>query len=247
MAKNLLKRLIGEKNLGRLEYLLKPDLKNELGGPFNGQVQRKQIVLDLLTRIDFQAIVETGTFRGTTTAFLASWGLPVYTVEVNPRFYAYAALRLLCKRHRVHLYHGESQAFLWHLANDAGFRKQQMFFYLDAHWYSHVPLAEELHIIFSKWHKPVVMVDDFEVPGTDYGYDDYGPGQTLNKSYLEPLEYLGLSLFFPAIDASQETGKRRGCVVLVQDESLVDGVTTLVSARELLRRKELKDLRINHE
>ena len=100
------------------------------------------------------------------------------------------------------------------LANNEQFPKSKVFFYLDAHWGEHLPLKEEIEVIFTNWNAPVVMVDDFQVPGTDYGYDDYGPGKVLNMSYLEPIQHLQLHAFFPAAEAKQETGAKRGCVVL---------------------------------
>ena len=53
----------------------------------------------------------------------------------------------------------------------------ETFFFLDAHGREHLPLREELEIILTHWREAIVMIDDFEVPGTDYGYDDYGPGK----------------------------------------------------------------------
>ena len=46
-------------------------------------------------------------------------------------------------------------------------------------------LREELEIIFSTWSRPIVMIDDFAVPESAYGYDDYGPGKTLDLSYID--------------------------------------------------------------
>jgi hypothetical protein len=58
------------------------------------------------------------------------------------------------------------------LAARLDFPKSKVFFYLDAHCGWEAPLVEELKIIFTKWTEAVVMVDDFQVPGTDYVYDD---------------------------------------------------------------------------
>ena len=62
--------------------------------------------------------------------------------------------------------------------------------------------------------------NDFKVPNTDYGYDDYGPGKALTLDYLSNLtgadEY---NVFFPAVDESQETGKRRGSVVICNSQA----------------------------
>jgi hypothetical protein len=70
MKKRFIARLLlGDKNVGRLDYLLRRQSKDAWGGPLNGQKIRQQIYSDIMSRIDFQAIVETGTFRGTTTEF----------------------------------------------------------------------------------------------------------------------------------------------------------------------------------
>lgn len=213
-------KLLGEKNVGYWDYFLKPELKESWEGPFNGQRCRQRIFSDLMTRVAFKAIVETGTFRGTTTEFLATFGLQVYTVEANARFYAYSTLRLFRHRHNIHRYQGDSPTFLRGLAYNEHFPTSKVFFYLDAHGGEHLPLREEIEVIFTNWNGIVVMVDDFQVPGTDYGYDDYGPGEVLNMSYLEPIQYLQLHAFFPAAEAKQETGAKRGCVVLCRDEAL---------------------------
>lgn len=81
--------------LAAYDYYLRPGLKASWGGPFNGQTGRQQIFRELISKVPFQMIVETGTFRGTTTEFLAKGsGLLVCTVESEPRFYHYARLRL---------------------------------------------------------------------------------------------------------------------------------------------------------
>ncbi len=105
--------------------------------------------------------------------------------------------------------------------------KDKVLFYLDAHWVEDLPLRDELDIIFANWDNTVVMIDDFEVPDSDYGYNDYGPTKTLNLSYLRPLEHLDYSVFYPAADASEETGKRRGCVVLCRGPDVEQSIKTI--------------------
>jgi hypothetical protein len=218
--KTIVANLIGQGNLGRLDYLLKPRLRRSWGGPFNGQNFRQRIYSDLIKKINFEAIVETGTYLGTTTEFFAASGFPVYSVEANQRLYGYSSWRFFRRRDRIHLYQGDSREFLRCLAANEDFSKSKLFFYLDAHGREHLPLREELEIILTHWREAIVMIDDFEVPGTDYGYDDYGPGKVLNMSYLEPIQHLQLHAFFPAAEAKEETGMKRGCVVLCRDEAL---------------------------
>ena len=229
MMKGLAVRFLGERNIGRLQFLLKPGLGNTFGGPLNGQEHRRTMFSEIIHCMPFGAIVETGTFRGSTTAFFGAFELPVYSVEINPRHAAFAALRLFWQRHRIHLFQGDSPSFLKSLAADRRFPKTRVFFYLDAHWEEHLPLAEELEIIFSKWSEAVVMVDDFKVPGSQYAYDDYGPGKVLSLEYLNQLEYLKLIPFFPAVPASVETGLKRGSVVLCREASVGDRLRGLES------------------
>jgi len=221
MIRKFIRGLLGDENIGTWEFFIRPKIiRWGPGGPFNGQAFRRRIYDDLLKEIGFDAIVETGTFQGITTEFFAASGLPVYSVEINPRFYQHTSDRLAGKSNQIHLYQGDSPGFLKDLANNGSFSKTKPFFYLDAHWRERLPLAEELEIIFGKWHQAVVMVDDFQVPGTDYAYDDFGPGKALNASYLEPLSHLRLFRFYPSAPPSSETGIKRGSIVLCQDENL---------------------------
>jgi len=218
MIKSFVLSLIGKKNAGRLDYLLRRKSK-DAWGPLNGQSFRQRVYADIMARINFKAIVETGTFRGTTTEFFAKSGLPVYSVELEPRAYGYASLRFLHRRNQVRLFHGDSPDFLRGLTNDTNFPKSNVFFYLDAHVQDKAPLVEELEIIFTNWTEAVVMIDDFEVPGTAYSFDDWG-FKTLNLQLLEPLKYLNLTPFFPVLDPKQETGAKRGWVVLCREDTI---------------------------
>ena len=221
MINSLIKMLLGEANVGRLNYYLKPELKNSLGGPFNGQSYRQRIFQELLKTVTFDTIVETGAYLGTTTEYFSTTGLPIYTVEINPRFWGYTSARTRSKRRQIRLFLDNSPDFLRGLANNPAFLPAKPFFYLDAHWYNHLPLAEELEIIFQKWCEAVVMVDDFQVPGTDYTYDDYGPGKALTLDYLKPLHHLDLAIFFPSAGAELETGRKRGSVTLCRNKELI--------------------------
>jgi hypothetical protein len=75
-----------------------------------------------------------------------------------------------------------------------------------------------VEIIFSACPNAVVMIDDFRVPDDPgYGYDDYGPGRVLDCQYLESAARRhGLVILYPALPSAEETGSRRGCVVLAK-------------------------------
>jgi hypothetical protein len=113
-------------------------------------------------------------------------------------------------------------------------RTTRTFFYLDAHWYDHLPLAEETEFIFSNFDHFVVMVDDFQVPeDSGYKFDDYGPGRTLTLKDFPFDRDARVSTYFPARNSNQESGRRRGCAVLASQSMtpVVDRLDCLVRHR----------------
>jgi predicted O-methyltransferase YrrM len=189
------------------------------GTAMNGQTSRLEMTRQILYGCGIEQVVETGTFRGTTTEWLASFGLPVTTVESNLSNYHFAKLRL-ASRGNVQVELGNSSEVLQKLAErmDTSLRT---FFYLDAHWEDYLPLHDELKLITSRFARPVVLVDDFEVPGDPgYGFDDYGPGKALTAEYLHGCLPPGMKVFYPSTPASQETGRRRGWVVVTPDAEM---------------------------
>src|SRR5262245_24680036 len=122
---------------------LRPEMRDVLTEPFNGQKFRQQVFMDILGTVPLEAIVETGAFHGSTTKFLANTSrLPVYAVEINPRYFHFAR-RQLKENNNVHLYLGDSRSFLKQLKENAEFPDRNVFFYLDAHWYQDLPLRDE--------------------------------------------------------------------------------------------------------
>ncbi len=138
--KQSLFRLVGESNVGRWEYLARPRLRHVRGGPFNGQQIRRGIFQDLVKAFDFDVIIETGTFRGITTKYFAETGIPVYTVEANARYLAFARMNLKQADAPVFTYHSDSRSFLKELGDNGKITGQQPFIYLDAHWHDDLPL-----------------------------------------------------------------------------------------------------------
>jgi hypothetical protein len=157
-------------------------------------------------------VIETGTYRGTTTEWFAEKGLPTYSIEANRQFFVYSLVRF-GRTKNVHVSHGDSRAFLRQLARKVDVEASGLF-YLDAHWDADLPLREEIETITGRWRRPVLMIDDFQVPWDDgYGYDDYGHGAKIGIEILPPLD--GFDCYLPSDPANAETGMRRGCAVLV--------------------------------
>lgn len=186
----------------------------ELG--MHAQEKRRTVVMELFEKLGLQQAVETGTYLGNTTNYLArTFKVPVYSSELIPRYH-HTARRMLREVPDVHLHLEDSRSFLRGLSTQAEVTSKPTFFYLDAHWYNDLPLADEIDIIAAHWPQFAILVDDFRVPGdAGYAFDDYGPGKALDRDYLDPvLRRNGLTAFFPTTPSSQETGGRPGYVVV---------------------------------
>jgi len=200
-------------------------------GPANNQQRRIEMVRSLFDRLTFAGVVETGTYRGSTTEFLAGLtSAPVVTVEVQPRYFWYARWRL-GKLRNVRVMLSDSVAALRALG-EGGRVAQPVFFYLDAHWEEHLPLGEEVEIIQRYWQDFVILVDDFQVPDDPgYAFDDYGPDARLTIEYLAPALHENVARFWPAAPSSQETSTRKGCLILAS-ASMAEAVRSLDTVRE---------------
>lgn len=199
----------------------------------NGQQERQRIVRDLQSAIDFDRVVEAGTFRGHSADFFAAvFGVTVSTVEADPGSYARSRDRF-AHRSEIEVAHGDSRRLLRELAGRPGSRQETVFFYLDAHGHDDLPLREELEVIQRYWVNAVVMIDDFQAPGDPgYGFDDWGPGKVLVRSYLPDMPEW--RIYFPAASSDQETGSWQGCAVLASRglAGAVDAVPSLVPGRD---------------
>lgn len=234
--RRIFRRWIRPEILGALDYYRFPERRDSWGGPFNNQVERRKIVDALIDALKPKLIVETGTFRGTSTRYFATNAqCPIITIEANPRTYGFARVNLL-KFRNVRLLKGDSRAEIKKLSSRKEITSEPTLFYLDAHWGDELPLAEELDLIFSNWQMAVAIVDDFQVPDdSGYCFDDYGPGKSLTLSYIADISTRHkLSVFFPASRSTSETGSRRGCVCLTADSELSNRLSSISKLRIFL-------------
>ena len=218
--------------------LLRPDLAEGFGA-FNGQEHRQAVLASIMRSCAFDLVIESGTFRGTTTQLLRRWtSAPIVTIEVSGRYYEYARRRL-SQLPKIEVIHGDSPTEIRRVAARATHESSaRVFAYLDAHWGLSLPTRWEILELLSSWDSVCIVVDDFKVPGDPgYGYDDYGPGMALEVELLDGLPLADVSMFFPGIRSADETGYRRGWVVLARGRDLVDQLSrvdglTLASQRK---------------
>ncbi|ANM31401.1 hypothetical protein ABI59_20225 [Acidobacteria bacterium Mor1] len=219
---------------GTFDFYFRRKLKQKLGGSFNGQDGRKRLVSQILEELSPAAIIETGTYRGGTTQYLSqTQQLPIYSIESEPRFHYYARWRLR-GADRVELFLGDSRSGLRELAGRQELRDARLFFYLDAHWYDDLPLLGEMQIIADSWKEWIVLVDDFCVPGDEgYGFDDYGPTKCLSVDCLGDFSSFGAQAWFPSIPSDQESGLRRGSILLARGGEVVETLSRMSALRPL--------------
>ncbi len=207
--------------LGALDYYRGSPSWVSWSAILNGQARRVELFQYIMRELRPVAIVETGTFGGTTAEFFAATGLPIYTIEKNPRYYGFSR-RKLRRYGNVTMLNRDSRVGLRTLLDGPlrNFRSEPVFFYLDAHWEEDLPLIEEVKIVLDSVARPIIMVDDFEVPGDPgYEFDDYGNSGVLTESYLKTaLSGRDAVILYPSAPSIEESGARRGCCIICRSE-----------------------------
>ncbi len=198
----------------------------------NGQTARLELTREIIMRCRIARIVETGTYRAATTRWFAQFGLPVVTSEIVPRLAELGKLRLRSFPN-VEVRDKDSVAVLRSLVTEPIDLDAPTFFYLDAHWFDHLPLREEVELVMAHFTKAVLMVDDFAVPDDPgYGFDDYGPDKALTLDYLLRANTPPLVIYFPTAKSINETGAKRGSTVVTANAEM----TAILDGLPLLRR-----------
>lgn len=203
------------------------------GFAMNGQTARLEATREVLYRAEIESIVETGTFRGTTTEWFAGFSMPVLSIEAHLPTFEFARRRLEHFRNVTVRFGSSVEVFKDVLPK--GNRDTKRLFYLDAHWEDHLPLKEELELICTYCDRFVVLIDDFQVPHDQgYTFDNYGPGKALTTEYLASCHTGKLAKFYPSTPSWEETGLRRGWLALTNDPEF----TKALGKIHLLRQAE---------
>jgi len=139
---------------------------------FHGDRVYQSLISELIESVPISLFVETGTFLGNSTGFVASRhpNLLVWSCEVNPEFFARAKRRLRRLRN-VSLYLMSSEEFTKMVLSQCLVEGVPLFF-LDSHWYDYWPLQDEIAAIYYSGIPCVTVIDDFQVPDrTEFGFE----------------------------------------------------------------------------
>ena len=187
---------------------------------FNQDTFMQSETANLISAYGVKTIVETGTYEGVTTAYLATL-LQVHTIEVNPVYLTTAranwTIPYTTNRYPILSHAGDSTTVLPLIIPTLD---RPVLFYLDAHWGPHHPLRDELTIIGKQQlADSVIIIHDFKVPGTDLGYDTTPDDIPIDISYiidLLPLIYTrGYTYKYNTPTAAN--GARRGVIYITPD------------------------------
>jgi len=216
-----------------LEHLEPADYLDEWSAqPFNGQVHRFALIVSLAREIKPTIAIETGTYLGTSTPYLAALAeRGAITIEISDHF-AERARRRFAANHsgaRIVQLRGDSVQRIRQALEDLDPNSDRVLAYLDAHWHDSVPTEQEIEALADWGGTWVAVVDDFEVPGDPgYGFDAYGA--TVVGLDLVPVRG-DLVAFVPSVPSAAETGARRGTGIVMPPAvlaSLSPAVTDLL-------------------
>lgn len=180
--------------------------------PFNEDIFMENLFLNLKEKFGIKTVIETGTYHGKTTEWLANNFDRVSTIEVNETFFRTAARRLTKKKH-VRMYMGSSSEKLGDMIQAAD---KPLLIFLDAHWYAN-PVLKELDHIKQSGEKPVLVIHDFKNPhDPTMGYDIY-PEQGIVYDWDwvadKIIDIYGQGGFNKYYN-TEATGARRGCLII---------------------------------
>ncbi len=154
----------------------------------HGDEHLQSIVDALISRHGVGAALETGTFKGDTTAWLAKRVKYVETVEAREDNHRHAINRLLSFANASVLLGNAADELPGMLRRAGVCTDQRILLFSDAHWQDYWPLKDELRAC-REWANAnpgrlIVVVDDLRVPGhPNFQGCDGGGGSVGDPTY----------------------------------------------------------------
>jgi len=198
--------------------------------PFNGQSKRMSVIWQIAKDFNPTLGIETGTFLGSSTPYLASMvSGEMYTIEIEEQT-ALLAKERFEKNHKsskIILVVGDSVEKISEILKKTDPRDARILAYLDAHWYKAIPTTSEIEALINWGGSWIAVIDDFKVPDDEgYRFDAYESIE-ISKDILPNND--SLCLYVPIIPSGQETGRRKGTGYVCQkkDEKILSSIESL--------------------
>ena len=155
--------------------------------------------------------IETGTFLGSSTPYLASMVTSeMFTIEIQPKTASLARERFRLNHLKlpITLKLGDSVNEIQKILSGLNPKTERIIAYLDAHWYDAIPTTAEISALLS-WGGPwIAIIDDFKVESdSGYKYDVYGAVE-IGPSIVP--DDSKVCIYVPNEPSSMETGRRKG-------------------------------------
>lgn len=145
--------------------------------PWNGDGYLAAEVLRLKEKHGLTCALETGTCLGSTALWLGEH-FGVTTCEIHRPTFDISDARFDGNANIYNLWINSTEAI-----SEFGNHSDCLFF-LDAHWGDHCPLLDELDQIAMHEVKPCIIIHDFQVPATDFGFDKMPDGRPFNLDLI---------------------------------------------------------------
>jgi predicted O-methyltransferase YrrM len=200
---------------------------------FNNDSVVSDTVVQLIRDLKIDCIIETGTFRGTTTAFLSETfpTLDIYTIEVDFKMFIQAEANLKPYKN-IKLLAGSSEKVLEALLPQL--KDKRILFYLDAHWEEYWPLLDEFEAIRKNAKDNCcIVIDDFKVPFRQFQHDNY-KDQPLDVDYIwQKMNEVYTTPFYFFNDRTTRVPRAVGKIYIVSDEWRTQVTTPLTEENGL--------------
>lgn len=184
------------------------------GAPFNGDTLLEQEFLRLKDEYKITTVIETGTYHGDTTKWLADNFDYVDTIEVNATYQKIAQAKLGPRANITH-WTGSSADILIKVLEESP--NNNLLVFLDAHWWKN-PVLRELDQIAHSGLKPILVIHDFMNPNDlTMGYDTYpDQGVIYEWKWVEDkINKIYGSSGYIKYHNEQAVGARRGALFII--------------------------------
>lgn len=209
----------------RIDFSLDMSEESKMGVPKSGKKQEDRALSwtnvgfhgdkELMKLVDFiisvskiESFIETGTEAGNTLAYVARTypSMTCYSCDADKRATDVAKANL-SNHPNVKIYNKKAVPFLKGLKGPDP--KKPGLFWLDAHSHGYgCTLPEEIGLILSKFEMGYILIDDFKVPGADFGFDKYWMPSDKGEEQVEV--HLDYNFIQPAIAASGRASEVTG-------------------------------------